>query len=304
MNATDTEHGVEAGAGAATGGLALIAGERWLAAASARDRRFLIALAATAVLHAALVIAMVRAVPRQIGDPSGADNAISVAIVTEADLKALSAVPEQGGPPPGAPASAPAQPAPLPQSQPQAKSDQPESLRQSIAEDVPEAKTTPERDDRPAPEAQSSPEAGEVPAPKKPAAKVTPPAQPKAKQSAKLDLSPPPAAANAPFGGGRSAGFERPPGITRSGANDDFARNVIRALQQTMPQLSDTFGRVTVRIVLNQNGNVTEVKVMRPSNIVGLDQSVMFAIKQTSFPFPPANSIDVDRIFQVTYVYR
>ena len=75
-------------------------------------------------------------------------------------------------------------------------------------------------------------------------------------------------------------------------------------MQQTMPQLSDTFGSVTVRIVLNTNGNVVEEQVPRLSNIAGLDQSVVFAVKQTSFPFPPPNSIDVDRIFQVRYVYR
>ncbi len=295
--------------GAANSGLALLAGERWQAA-SARDRWFFAALAATALFHAALVIGMVHAVPRQMGDPSGADNAISIAIVTEADLKSLSTVPEQGDPPPGAPASAPPKPAPPAKPEQQSIPDQPETLRQSITEDTPEpqpeSKPEPNPEPRPDPKLDSIPEPGPVPAPKKPVAKALPQPQPpqKPKQSAKLDLTPPAPLFNAPSGGGGSAGFERPPGITRSGANDAFARNVIRALQKTMPQLSDTLGRVTVRIVLNQNGNVAEVQVLRPSNIAGLDQSVVFAVKQTSFPFPPANSIDVDRIFQVTYIYH
>ena len=274
------------------GGLPLLAGERWLAAASSRDRRFVIALGATALLHAVFVIGIARSVPRYVGDPSGADNAISIAIVTEADLNSLSMQPETGDRTPGAPPIA----VPPPQSpEPQSKPDQPEALRQSITDDVPEAKPTPE----------PTPETGSTQAPKKPAAQAQPQQPPKPKQSAKLDLTPPAMPFNAPEGGGgKSAGFERPPGITRSGANDEFARNVIRELKKTMPQLSNTFGRVKVRIALNQNGNVADVQVMMPSNVAGLDQSVVFAVKQTSFPFPPPNSLPVDRIFQVTYIYN
>lgn len=271
-------------------GLALLAGERLLTGASSRDGRFGTALAATALLHALFVIGIARSVPRYAGDPSGADNAISIAIVTEAYLKSVTTVPETGDQPPGAPASTPPQPQPETQ---QAKPAPPETLRQSLTED----KADPER----------TLESGPTPAPKKPAPKIQSPPQPppKPKQSAKLDLTPPANSVDAPEGGGgKSAGFERPPGITRSGANDEFARNVIRELKKTMPQFSNTFGRVKVRIVLNQNGNVEDVRVMIPSNVAGLDQSVVFAVKQTSFPFPPPNSIDVDRIFQVTYIYH
>ena len=71
-----------------------------------------------------------------------------------------------------------------------------------------------------------------------------------------------------------------------------------------MPQLSNTFGRVTVRITLNDTGNLADVKVVRKSDIAGLDQNVMFATRQTNYPFPPPNSKDVDRVFIVTYIYR
>ncbi|MEQ1673130.1 MAG: energy transducer TonB, partial [Hyphomicrobium sp.] len=118
-------------------------------------------------------------------------------------------------------------------------------------------------------------------------------------------LTPPPSSFSGSAGGaGRSAGFERPPGITRSGANDDFARGVIRALQQTMPQLREVLGRVTVRILLTENGNVSDVQVVKSANIAALDQSVVFAVKQTSYPFPPPNSNVADRTFLVTYVYH
>jgi TonB family protein len=133
-----------------------------------------------------------------------------------------------------------------------------------------------------------------TPAPQKPAQKKT--------ETAKLDLTPP-AVFQAPVGGG-GAGLQRPAGITRSGENDDFARGVIRALQTTMPQLRNTFGRVTVRIELDMKGNLVRTTVLRPSNIAGLDQSVVFATKQSSFPFPPHNAVSADLIFFVTYIYR
>lgn len=49
---------------------------------------------------------------------------------------------------------------------------------------------------------------------------------------------------NPMFAAGRSAAIGRPPGITRSGQNDDFGRGVVRALRQT--------GRVTVRLLLRK----------------------------------------------------
>src|SRR5690606_4442020 len=100
------------------------------------------------------------------------------------------------------------------------------------------------------------------------------------------------------------AAFARPPGITRSGANDEFARGVIRALQETMPQLRNTLGRVTIRILLNENGNIERVSLVRSSEDSRLDQSVIFAAKQTSYPLPPGNSNVADRTFLITYIYE
>ena len=85
---------------------------------------------------------------------------------------------------------------------------------------------------------------------------------------------------------------------------DDFARGVIRALQQTMPQLREVLGRVTVRITLNDNGNIVDVQVVRPSNLADVDQAVVFAARQTSYPLPPPNSVPADRSFVVTYIYK
>jgi TonB family protein len=116
-----------------------------------------------------------------------------------------------------------------------------------------------------------------------------------------LDLTPPTTFS----GGGGNAGLQRPPGITRSGENDAFARGVVSALQRTMPQLSDaTRGRVTVRITLDRDGSLVSTQVVRPSNIAGLDRYVVFATRQTSYPFPPRNAKPDDLVFLITYIYH
>ena len=97
--------------------------------------------------------------------------------------------------------------------------------------------------------------------------------------------------------------MQRPPGITRSGENDEFARNVIRALQKTMPR-EHANGRVTVRIVLSENGSRADVKLLQSGGNPDLDFNVMFAARQTAYPFPPHKSTLVDRTFTVTYIYR
>ena len=75
-----------------------------------------------------------------------------------------------------------------------------------------------------------------------------------------LQLSMPDIPAIAP--GGRAAAVMRPPGITRSGENDDFARGVIRALRRTMPAV-DRPGRVTIRLLLSDKGSIREVQLVR-----------------------------------------
>lgn len=101
-----------------------------------------------------------------------------------------------------------------------------------------------------------------------------------------------------------SSAVQRPPGITRSGENDEFARNVIRALQKTMPRQEGQFGRVTARIVVPENSSPADVKVLKSSGNSDLDSNVIFAARQTAYPLPPKNSTVADRTFIVTYVYK
>ena len=146
-------------------------------------------------------------------------------------------------------------------------------------------------------ERKSEAKPAEPPKPQPPAKQ----AAPERKRQATLDLSPP---TNFTFGGGGGAAVARPAGITRSGENDAFARGVISALRRTMPQLMDTRGRVTVRITLGKDGELVSTQVVNPSNIAGLDRSVVFATRQTSYPFPPRNARPVDLVFLITYIYQ
>lgn len=311
------------------GEFGIVAGDVRTASTRPPDRAFRAALGVAMVLHASLLIGALGAKSKRLGEEGGADDAINVSLVTEADFLSRTTVPENSSPPPGAPP----QPAPQPAAEPP-----PPDMKQTLpveekpppVQPAPEATAAPQPEPTPpAPKPEpvkpadiaatpdlfqlsevdaSKPKSEEAkpkteaakPAPKPPAKK--PPQQQK---TAKLDLSPPKPTFDAPPGAaGRSAGFSRPPGITRSGANDDFARGVIRALQQTMPQLRETLGRVTIKIVLNENGNVKDIQITRPSPDTSLNQSVVFAARQTSYPFPPAGSIDVDRVFVVTYIYN
>lgn len=303
-------------------------------------KRFHRWLIAALLFHAALLTGLISTGPRQLGDASGMDDAISVSLVTESELRGNATVADRAAgepvpppqlrqavpepqenappepeeaptqPPPDAQAAAtPPQPEPAPK--PEAAPEPAPSLRDSV---LPAPPPEEDKSAKPAEPSTDKHEPTETPEQKKPApdsahkAKPKPPdakaapAKPKKTQTAKLDLSMPKAFQAPP--GSRGAGFERPAGITRSGENDDFARRVIRALQGTMPQLRETRGRVRVRITLNRNGNLVSTRVEMPSNVPGLDQSVVFATKQTSFPLPPYNANDADLVFIVTYIYQ
>nr|WP_246274321.1 energy transducer TonB [Hyphomicrobium sulfonivorans] len=63
-------------------------------------------------------------------------------------------------------------------------------------------------------------------------------------------------------------------------------------------------GRVTVRIVLSENGSRADVKVVNSGGNPDMDFNIVFAARQTAYPFPPKNSTVADRTFTVTYIYR
>lgn len=152
---------------------------------------------------------------------------------------------------------------------------------------------TPKEQQQPAPKKQDQP-----PPKKQETAKAAP-------RTAGLDLSAPSSAMNPDmFMGPQSAGMSRPANITRSGENDDFGRGVIRALRATMPLPRGALGRVTVRFLLTERGNLQELRVLESNTDPRLTQEVAFAVRQSSFPIPPMRSTVADRTFVVTYLYR
>ena len=333
--------------------------ERLVAPVDTRQGGFRLALVLAALLHAAFLVQIGRAVPRTIGDPSGQTDAISVEIVSAADLESREtvALPPAGvaAPPPTPPpveamprpqeppqpepqpdaaeAPKPAEPAPQAAAQPPAppadqKKPEPKDAEQKAekkkAEELPNFETAladlanaPMPSDKPSEEpkekTETPPETAEAAKPAEPQKKAdaAKPAEPPKKEAKKtppkkqaaLDMTPPaPDAASAPPG--RSAAATRPPGITRSGENDEFGRAVIRALRSTMPPPRGVLGSVVVRLILTANGDLAEVQVLQPSGRRGLDESVVFATKQTYFPLPPYQSTLADRTFTIRYVYR
>lgn len=301
-----------------------------------RDRAFPMWVAAAAACHLLFLVGLYTAPPKILGDPSGSSDGVSVEIVTEAEATGRATVREEAA---GAPAPAPMPPAPQQVATPSqppapevaatpppaAPSPPPVETAQQqaavpppavepkapdIAPDVlkldptqPPAKAQEKQQERPPAKSTKPAEAKPAePRPPEPKPRPKPEQQAKPQQNAKLDLSMPPAVMSAPGGGG--AGVSRPPGHTRSGENDAFFRGVVRALQIAMPQLRDTVGMVTVRIILDMNGNLVRTEVMSPSGVPGLDQSVVFSTKQASFPFPPRNAVPADLEFRVRYLYN
>jgi len=63
------------------------------------------------------------------------------------------------------------------------------------------------------------------------------------------------------YNGGRCDGW------LRSGENDEFGRGVIRALRQTMPSPNGQLGRVTVKLLLSNTGNLAEVQLVRSAGV-------------------------------------
>jgi periplasmic protein TonB len=261
--------------------------KRAFASASKRERAFWLSLACAVLVHASLIVGVIHqrsSLPRQMGERDGDKDAISVDLVDAADL------------PRPTPAPVPQQSAPPSLSQPRQPA-QPPAEAAAAAESAPQQKKSIERPvDKEALSPASPPSAKE----KQTEAATKKKSAPQ-QQDASLNLDPP-IMAMPPIG--RSAAVARPPGVTRSGENDEFGRAVIRALRQTMPYHRGIFGRVTVRLILTDTGNLAEVRLVYGAQDSSLNQDVVFAVRQSSFPLPPVGSTVVDRTFLVTYIYN
>lgn len=293
--------------------------------ARGRQPIFWIALACAALVHASFIIGIAVSHPRHIGSAEGSDQAIDVEIVDAKELSSSGDSASSSPPPavPVQPAEQQQQPQPPEPPQPETAQERPTPPQEQPPEEKaePEQKTPEEQTAalpptlQPPEEAPVIPEPAEKPAPAKAApAKPTPkkkqvakpPAKPKPDLTKKhqLDLSVPLDLARREAMDEDFGGAVRPPGITRSGENDRFGRDVIRALKRTMPPSYGLRSRVTIRIVLNERGNVAKVQLLQSGGSRDLDDNIMFAARQTAYPFPPKNATLADRTFVVTYVYK
>jgi TonB family protein len=259
------------------------------------ERTFWLALSAAALVHAGLILEITRAAPRIMGEQDGAPDSLSVELVDAAQLRSRSTIPlraEAGS----AQAGNAAQPPPTP-----AEASAATSTAETVAAlpPEPEKKSTERPVDKKAPETVVPPEQPRKPSETtdKPREKPAPPE----KKLSSLQLDMPQGFSAGP---GWSTGATRPPDITRSGENDEFGRGVIRALRRTMPDARGETGRVTVRLLLSDTGNLAELQLVRSAVDPILTQNVVFAVRQSSFPIPPVGATLSDRTFLVTYVYN
>ena len=279
---------------------------------------------------------------RRLGEADGDPNAINVDVIEAGAMPAAAAPPSPPpAPPPSEPPppivmeEPPPPTPPVPQQEPPAKEPPPKEATKQASPPPPE---TAEKQDRPPAGIRGTTDPdGPVAEPPVPVA--DPAATKKAAQTAALMnemtemFAPGPPRQNAPqprerpnpaqpseTSAGPSAGpsvldtqtqfqgnsssFARPVDITRSGENDEFGRGVIRALRQTMPSPWGLKARVTIKFYLSPSGQVAEMRLMQGSGYPLVDQSVVFAARNSTFPRPPPGSKISDRVFLVTYIYE
>ena len=262
----------------------------WPASASSRrDRGFRLGLACALALHGMLLVGLLKSPQRQIGEPDGQLDGVSVDLIEESALQSQmpgpTALPSHTLTDPVPETPPVEQPAP-----PQQRQSAPKSTdTASLAKEMPELFALPDPAGR-----QSGPDRSAKDA-----------AKDKSKPLAGFDLTVPRKLLDQQmtFQGG-SAAVVRPTDVTKSGENDDFGRGVIRALRQTLPRPNGSTGRVGIRFQLSPTGNIIEIHVAVSSGNPSMDQAVVFAARQASFPVPPRNATLSDRSFLVTYIYR
>jgi protein TonB len=268
-----------------------------------RQPIFLIGLIGAVAVHAALILGLIGSPSRYIGDPEGSSRVINVELIDEAEFQNSAPSTSRPDNPPSAATVAPPPQPEEPRPQPETPRAQPEEPRAQ-----PEEPSASEPD---LPQKSAEQPPLETEKPKTPSPQDTPEKRKVTEIDPNYELKPPaPLDLRVPFyatttgAQGRSSGATRPPGITRSGENDKFGRDVIRSLRKMMPPPRGIKGRVTIRIFLDGQGNIAKAELVQSGGNRELDQSVLFSAQQATFPYPPKGATVADRTFRVTYIYR
>ena len=102
---------------------------------------------------------------------------------------------------------------------------------------------------------------------------------------------------------GRSlSGMNWPPGITRSGENDNFGRGVIRALKKTMPPATGTKGRVACFEVFDMSTELERAilahkpeddlrAIVRKRGMLTMKEDAMIKSARGEVPFEEVNTL-------------
>jgi TonB family protein len=282
-----------------------------------RQPIFLIGLIGAVAVHAALILGLIGSPSRYIGDPEGSSRVINVELIDEAEFQNSAPSTSRPDNPPSAatvaPPPQPEEPRPQPETpraQPEEPRPQPETPR-AQPEEPPAQPKEPSASEPDLPQKSAEQPPLETEKPKTPSPQDTPEKRKVTEIDPNYELKPPaPLDLRVPFyatttGAQRSSsGATRPPGITRSGENDKFGRDVIRSLRKMMPPPRGIKGRVTIRIFLDGQGNIAKAELVQSGGNRELDQSVLFSAQQATFPYPPKGATVADRTFRVTYIYR
>ncbi len=246
-------------------------GDPWVGESVPVTRLPWLALAIALLLHVAIVgvgFAHLPSHDKRLGDAAGEPEAITISMITEADLDRRTIEMTRPVPVP-VPAPVPATRAQTP-AQPSAPA-QPQAAPPAPALDLSLDMTT-----------QSL----------KPMLTQQPAAHPASSQEIQQALKSIDLAAKAP------AAIS-----AHKGKVDEFSRDVVRALARTKPGSPGGTGRVVVTFTLSEDGLPLDVHISHSSGSDGFDRTAMAAVWAAAFSRPPTGTSQQDRTFDIEYLF-
>jgi protein TonB len=92
------------------------------------------------------------------------------------------------------------------------------------------------------------------------------------------------------------------PGATHQGQSDEWERKVIWALAATKPMGNGQWGTTLVTFVVSESGQVQGLRLVKSSGDNWLDQGALMGVRQARIPAPPAGLPLGDRAFNIEYI--
>jgi periplasmic protein TonB len=92
------------------------------------------------------------------------------------------------------------------------------------------------------------------------------------------------------------------PGASHKGRSDEFAKDVVWALDATKPMGNGKYGSVIVTFTVNDAGKLEGLRLIKSAGDPWLDQAVLMSVRQARMPKPPEPLPAGDRTFNVHYI--